>query len=121
MIDHKVTIGNDDVSQEVIKINTQQSLDTDSDPGKITIVLANPHQKYTNKWPPQKTPIKIILYNWVYYSDAERATASGGAKAEYLVATGHLTDLKATAEEVTIMGECDLGHLADALQRTMKA
>jgi len=117
MIDHKVTIGTDDVSQEVIKINTQQSLDTDSDPGKITIVLANPHQKYTNKWPPQKTLLKIILYNWVYYSEAERSAASGGSQKEYLVATGHMTDLKATASEVTVVGECDLGHLADALPK----
>jgi hypothetical protein len=117
MIDHKVIIGTDDVSQEVIKISTQQSLDTDSDPGKITVILANPFQKYTNKWPPQKTPIKIIVYNWVYYSEAERAIASGGPQKEYLVATGHLTALKATADEATVLAECDLGHLADALPK----
>src|SRR5512137_1610794 len=117
MIDHKVIIGTDEVSQEVIKISTQQSLDTDSDPGKITVILANPFQKYTNKWPPQVTPIKIIVYNWVYYSEAERAIANGGPQKEYLVATGHLTALKATPDEVTVLAECDLGHLADALPK----
>ena len=72
---------------------------------------------FTNRWPPQVTPIKVILYNWVYNSESERAAAGGHAEAEYLVATGHMTDLKATADEATISGECDLGHLADAIPK----
>ena len=115
MIDHLVTVGGTDVSNEVLKISVQQSLDTDSDPGKFTITLANPHQKYRNRWPPQVTPIKIILYNWVYNRESERIAAGGHAPVEYLVATGHMTGLKATASEAIISGECDLGHLADAL------
>ena len=74
---------------------------------------------FTNRWPPQVTPIKVILYNWVYNSESERAAAGGHAEAEYLVATGHMTDLKATADEATISGECDLGHLADAIPKVL--
>lgn len=116
MIDHKVTIGGIDVSNEFISFGVQQQVaEADSDPGKITIVLANPHQKYTNRFPPQTTPIEIIAYNWVYRNDEERRLAGGHTQAEYLVATGHMTDLSANHDEVTISGECDLGHLADAL------
>jgi len=52
MIDHRVMIGGEDVSADVIKIDVQQSMDTDSDPGKFVITLANPAQKYTMKWLP---------------------------------------------------------------------
>jgi hypothetical protein len=55
MIDHRVMIGGEDVSADVIKIDVQQSMDTDSDPGKFVITLANPAQKYTMKWLPQTT------------------------------------------------------------------
>jgi hypothetical protein len=117
MIDHKVIVGAEDVSDEAIKITVQQTIDTDSDPGKFSITLANPHQKYTNHFTPQVTPVKIILYNWRYRSEEERSLAGGRAEAEYLVATGHMTDLKAGASEVVISGECDLGHLADAIPK----
>lgn len=115
MIDHSIIIGAGNVDEDFLKVNVQQSMDTDSDPGKLSITLANPHQKYTNKWPPQKTPIVITLYNWVYRSEEERQRAGGRAEAEYLVATGSLTDLKATSDEVVVIGECGMGHLADAL------
>jgi len=118
MINHKVTVGGIDVSNELISFQVQQQIaEADSDPGKITIVLANPHQKYTNRFPPQTTPIEIIAYNWVYRNDEERRLAGGHAQAEYLVATGHMTDLSANHDEVTISGECDLGHLADAIPK----
>lgn len=39
MIDHKVLINNEDVSDDVISIRVKQSNDVDSDPGKIEIVL----------------------------------------------------------------------------------
>jgi hypothetical protein len=118
MIDHKVTVGGDDVSEEVIKINIQDQIETDSDPGKITVALANRlSKKYTAKWSPQKTPIKIILYNWVYDNESERAAAGGHAEATYLVAYGHVTDIKSNHEEIIVTGECDLGHLADAISQ----
>jgi len=118
MIDHKVTVGGIDVSNDLISIQVQQQVaDADSDPGKITIVLANSHQKYTNRFSPQVTPIEIILYNFVYNSEEERRLAGGHEQAEYLVATGHMINLSANHEEVTITGECDLGHLADALPK----
>ena len=118
MIDHKVTVSGMDVSNDLISFQVQQQVaEADSDPGKITIVLANPHQKYTNRFPPQTTPIEIIAYNWVYRNEEERRLAGGHAQAEYLVATGHMTDLSANHDEVTISGECDLGHLADAIPK----
>ena len=118
MIDHKVTVGGIDVSNELISFEVQQQVaEADSDPGKITIVLANPHQKYTNRFPPQTTPIEIIAYNWVYRNDDERRTAGGHGEAQYLVATGHMTAISANHDEVEISGECDLGHLADALPK----
>jgi hypothetical protein len=115
MIDHKVMIGGEDVSEDVIKINVQQNMDTDSDPGKFAITLANPAQKYTMRWLPQKTEIVITLYNWVYNSENERTAAGGRAEAKYLVATGSLTELKANADEAVVSAECDMGHLADAI------
>jgi hypothetical protein len=118
LIDHLVTVGGVDVSEEVIKINVQDQIETDSDPGKITVTLANRVSKaYTAKWPPQTTPIKIIIYNWVYNSESERAAAGGHAEATYLVAYGHVTDIKSNHEEIIVTGECDLGHLADAISQ----
>lgn len=117
MIDHEVLIGGEDVSSDVLKISAQQTIETDSDPGKITITLANPHQKYTNRWPPQKTPFVATVYNWVYSNETERQVAGGKAQATYLVATGHITTLKADAHEIIVQGECDMGHLADALPK----
>jgi len=113
MIDHKVTIGGENVSDDVVSIKVNQSNDVDSDPGKFTITLANRHQKYTTKWPPQVSEIEIILYNWVYRAGDENP--SGRSRAEYLVATGKMTDNEAGPEQAIVTGECDLGHLADAL------
>lgn len=113
MIDHLVRIGGEDVSDAVVSIKVNQSNDVDSDPGKFTITLANRHQKYTTKWPPQVSEIQIILYNWVYRPGDENP--SGRSKAEYMVATGKMTDNEAGPERAIVTGECDLGHLADAL------
>lgn len=117
MIDHSVIVNGDDVSEDVVKISVQQTIDTESDPGKTTIELCNPHQKYTNRWPPQKTAFRVLLYNWRYDSEKERAIAGGRAEAEYLVAVGHMTDLKSNPGSAIVTGECDLGHLADALPK----
>lgn len=130
MIDHSVKIGSEDVSMDINKIEVQQSIETDSDPGKITITLANRAQKYTNKWPPQKTGITILLYNWVYpsafitvngklepilnYSPVD-SEGKARSKATYLLATGHMTDNSADQAYATVKGECDLGHLSDSL------
>lgn len=114
MIDHNVLINNEDVSDDVISIRVKQSNDVDSDPGKIEIVLANRRQKYTNKWPPQKTPIVAIVYNWVYRENDQKPP-SDPEPAEYLVATGTMTDNSSGPSEAIVIGECDLGHLADAL------
>lgn len=117
MIDHIVTIGGIDVSDEVINIHVQDQIDTDSDPGKITITLVNRPSKYSTiaSWTPQTTPIKIIMKNWVYNRESERLAAGGHSEATYLVAYGHMTDCSRSASEVLVTGECDLGHLADAL------
>jgi hypothetical protein len=114
VIDHNVLINNEDVSDDVISIRVKQSNDVDSDPGKIEIVLANRRQKYTNKWPPQKTPIVAIVYNWVYRENDQKPP-SDPEPAEYLVATGTMTDNSSGPSEAIVIGECDLGHLADAL------
>lgn len=66
-------------------------------------------------WIPQTTPIKIILKNWVYNSGSERAAAGGHAEETYLVTYGHMTDCSRSSSEIVVTGECDLGHLADAL------
>lgn len=116
MIDHKVLIGGLDVSKEVISIKIQDQIETDSDPGKITIVLANRKQKYTARFTPQKTPIEVVFFNFVYDSKEERYTASRhGEPEEYVAFYGHVKDTSANHSEATVMGECDLGHLSDAL------
>lgn len=113
MIDHLVKIGGEDVSNDVVSIKVKHSNDVDSDPGKIEVVLANRRQKYTNKWPPQVVPIEVTVYNWVYRS--QDSNPKRKAQAEYLVATGKMTDNEAGPAEAIVTGECDLGHLADAL------
>ncbi len=118
MIDQIITVGDQDVSNEVISVKIQQQIvEADSDPGKITLTLANPHQKYTNRFFPQTTPIEITFKNWVYRTEEERRLAGGHAEASYLAATGHMVDLAANHEEAVIQGECGLGHLADALPK----
>jgi len=114
VIDHKVLINNEDVSDDVISIKARQSNDVESDPGKIEITLVNRRQKYTNKWPPQKTPIVATCFNWVY-RDNDQKPPSDPEPAEYLVATGTMTDNSSGPSETIVIGECDLGHLADAL------
>lgn len=116
MLDHKVLIGDIDVSNEVISVRIQDQIETDGDPGKISVVLANRlNRSYDTIWPPQKTVITVVLYSWVYRSEGERAAAGGHPEAKYLVAYGHVTDISRSYSEVTITGECGLGHLADAL------
>jgi len=118
MIDHIISVGGQDVSNEVISVKIQQQIvEADSDPGKITITLANRGQIYTNRFPPQTTPIEITFKNWVYRTEEEWRLAGGQAEATYLAATGHMTDLSANHEEAVVQGECDLGHLADALPK----
>jgi hypothetical protein len=107
MIDHVVIINNKDVSKHVISINIEQSIETDSDPGKITVVLANVDSQYTTQFVPQAHTIEVYLYNFVYSSPV------GG-----IVATGKVTDTVCPkGDEVTVKGECDLGHLADYLPK----
>ena len=114
MIAHEVLIGGEDVSDDVVSIRVKQSNDVDSDPGKIEIVLVNRRQKYTNKWPPQKTSIVATCFNWVYRKNDQKPL-SDPEPAEYLVATGTMTDNSSGPSETIVIGECDLGHLADAL------
>ena len=118
MIDHTVEIGGVDVSEEVISIQVTDQIETDSDPGKLTVTLANRLKRgYATTWPPQTTPMKITIRNWVYHNESHRAAARGRTEAEYLVAYGHVTDIKRNHEEVVVTGECDLGHLADAISQ----
>lgn len=105
MIDHEISI-NEDVSKHVISCAVQQSIENDSDPGKITVVLANVDQIYTDRFVPQVDTMVIKLKNFVY--SAER---------EWIVAIGKVTDAVCPVEEMTVKGECDLGHLADYLTK----
>ena len=106
MIDHIVKIGGIDVSRHVISINTSQTIEDDSNPGKMTVVLANVDAMYTDAFVPQLSTMSITLYNFVY-----------GTEREFKVAWGRVTDTAANPDvgEITITGEDDLGHLADFL------
>lgn len=116
MIDHLVLIDGEDVSADVISVKIQDQIETDSDPGKCTIVLANRGQKYTARFTPQETPLEVTFYNFVYDTKDERYTASKhGEPEEYLAFTGHVKDVSANHSEATVVGECDLGHLSDAI------
>lgn len=105
MIDHYVSIGDEDVSSDCYAIRISQTMTTDSDPGKATIDLVNRRQKYTDHWPPQATPFTVYFSNYTYKNEP---------KIFYGLA-GHVTDVKCTAEEAVVTGECGMGHLADAL------
>ena len=93
---------------EVIKIQVKQSVETDSDPGKATITLANRKQKYSMAFPPQVTPVEITLYNYTYKNEPK----------EFPVFAGYLVGNKANHKEAIISAEDSLGHLADALQKS---
>ena len=107
MIGHKVLIGGIDVSHEVKSIKCQSNILTDSDPAKITIVLVNRHQMYTNAFTPQVIEIQAILYNYTYKNQPK----------EFPIFWGNLTDLSSNHLEATVQGECLLGHYADALPK----
>lgn len=126
MIDHEVLIGDSDISDSVVSIKVDDQIDTSSDPGKITIVLANRASIMSQvaSWKPQTTPIEITIKNWVYGSgsekDSEKDYAKYAKKSEesYLVTYGHLVRISRSnpsPSEITVLAECDLGHLADAL------
>jgi hypothetical protein len=105
MIDHYVSIGGEDVSADCYGIRITQTMTTDSDPGKATINLVNRRQKYTNHWPPQATDFQILFYNYSYKNEPKT----------FFGLNGHITDVKCTAAEAIVTGECGMGHLADAL------
>jgi hypothetical protein len=108
MIDHYVNIGGRDVSNHVISISTQQSIEDDSNPGKIKVILANPDGIYTRAFVPQLHKMEITLYNFMYSS-----------KRPFAIAQGHLTDAVSdpSTGEITLTGEDELGHLSDYLPR----
>jgi hypothetical protein len=105
MIDHYVSIGGEDVSADCYGIQIAQTMTTDSDPGKAVINLVNRKQKYTNHWAPQKIPFAVYFSNYSY---------KYGPTIWYGLA-GHITDVKCTAMDAVVTGECGMGHLADAL------
>lgn len=105
MIDHYVSIGGEDVSADCYGIRITQTMTTDNDPGKATINLVNRRQKYTAHWTPQATEYYIIFYNYTYKNEPT----------EFFGIKGHITDVQCTAAEAIVTGECDMGHLADAL------
>jgi hypothetical protein len=103
-IDHFIMIDGQNVSPHVISFSVQQSTENESDPGKIQVVLANVDQAYTTAFTPQVSQLLIVC------SDFE---TSNGYR---LVAIGKVTDTVCPiGDEVTVKGECDLGHLADCL------
>lgn len=120
MIDHTVTIGGGDISDSVVSIEVDDQIDTSSDPGKIKIVLANRASILSTvaSWKPQTTPIEITLKNWVGDTYPKKSEQT------YLVTYGHLVGISRSnpsPSEITVLAECDLGHLADALGQDYKS
>lgn len=103
-IDHFIMIDGQNVSPHVISFSVQQSTENESDPGKIQVVLANVDQAYTTAFTPQVSQFLIISSDF---------SMENGYR---LVAIGKVTDsVCPIGDEVTVKGECDLGHLADRL------
>jgi len=121
LIDHVVTIGGDsEISDSVVSIQVEDQIDTSSDPGKIKIVLANRASimSEVSSWKPQTTPIEVVLKNWVGNTHPTKSEES------YTVTYGHLVSISRcnpTPSEITVLAECDLGHLADALGEEYKS
>lgn len=120
MIDHEVLIGGSDISDSVVSIQVEDQIDTSSDPGKIKIVLANRASilSTVSSWKPQTTPIEITLKAWVGDTYPKKSEES------YVVTYGHLVSISRSnpsPSEITVLAECDLGHLADALGPQPKA
>lgn len=120
MINHMVIIGQQDVSFDVISVKINQSISVDSDPAKLEVVLANRHQKYTmptEMWPLQVTKLRIYLTGLSTLGTSSDNPDIVGEDSFQLAAVGHITAVSANAEEATVTGECDVGHLADALHK----
>jgi hypothetical protein len=108
---HQVLIGNEDVSEDVTSIHTDQSVETDGDPAKVEIKLANRKSKYVDRYPPIVTHFKIVL----------RRKRFGKTEDEYIVSQGHVTDLSCDKEPgiAVVSGECEVGHLSDGIPQTL--
>lgn len=121
LIDHVVTIGGDsEISNSVVSIQVDDQIDTSSDPGKIKIVLANRASimSQVSSWKPQTTPLEIVIKNWVGDTYPPKEEES------YTVTYGHLVGISRcnpSPSEITVLAECDLGHLADALGEEYKS
>jgi len=121
LIDHVVTIGGDsEISNSVVSIQVDDQIDTSSDPGKIKIVLANRPSimSQVSSWKPQTTPLEIVIKNWVGDTYPPKEEES------YTVTYGHLVGISRcnpSPSEITVLAECDLGHLADALGEEYKS
>ena len=107
MINHNVIIGGSNVDNYVVSVKASCEVDGGS-PGTCSVTLANPHSIWVGKFVPQKDYMSVVLFN---------------GDTPYSLFYGSIADVKSDAISGTIEinGECDVGHLLDALDRDYSA
>ena len=117
-----------DLSPDVLSIEVDQEVTVDSDPQKVTVVLADPQGKYDAGFVPQVDQLRIKVYyvkqepliatqiiSEVDGSFQGWNMASSSIEEEFPVFEGYITDTKQNVHQCEIHATDTVGHLSDAL------
>jgi len=94
-----------DVSAYCTEITTDGTVNTESEPTKVKIVLANINRMWDDVFVPQKDHFSITVEN----------TDDNSTLHIWHIANGLISDVECDADYCTINGTCWVGDLADAL------
>ena len=134
MITHRVVVGAIDVSEDVVSIRVDAALDTESDPSKVEIRLANIKRMYDMAFTPQTTQFQIELinerrkaptdgdeipYNFDDMAGPDVYTASISDSYKHVdyydAGRGYVSDVKCNQDYAIISGVCIIGPLASSV------
>lgn len=116
-----------DLSPDVVSIEVDQEVATDSDPQKITVVLADPEGKYDAGFVPQVDQLRITVF-YVKQSPFKATPitdedgtfkgwemASSSTEEVFPVFEGYITDTRQNVHQCEVHATDTVGHLSDAL------
>lgn len=98
-----------DVSRYVTEFTTDGSVNTESEPTKVKIVLANINRMFDDVFTPQKDHFRIEVEDIRYINSKAWYTIP------WKIAVGLISDVSCDSDYCTINGTCLIGDLADAL------
>jgi len=134
LITHRVIIGGINVSEDVVSLRVDAALDTESDPSKVEIRLANISRKYDTTFTPQSTEFQIELINerrrqsldeneeGYTFDDLAGQDVYTNSISDfykhldyYNVCKGYVSDVKCNQDYAVISGVCIIGPLASSV------